>query len=49
VMNGWINSPGHRANILDGSFTEMGIGYAYNSADTANSYYHYWTMVLADQ
>ena len=49
VMNGWMNSPGHRANILDGSFTEMGIGYAYNSGDTVNKYYHYWTMVLADQ
>lgn len=49
VMNGWMNSPGHRANILNGSFTEMGIGYAYNSADTVKSYYHYWTMVLADR
>ena len=49
VMNGWMNSPGHRANILDGSFTEMGIGYVYNSADTVKKYYHYWTMVLADQ
>ena len=49
AMNGWMNSPGHRANILDGSFTEMGIGYAYNSGDTVNKYYHYWTMVLADQ
>lgn len=49
VMNGWMNSPGHRANILNGSFTEMGIGYVYNSADTVKSYYHYWTMVLADQ
>lgn len=27
VMQGWMNSPGHRANILDGSFTEIGVGY----------------------
>jgi uncharacterized YkwD family protein len=30
VMNQWMNSPGHRANILNTSFTEIGIGY-YNS------------------
>ncbi|WP_291046483.1 cell wall-binding repeat-containing protein [Herbiconiux sp.] len=27
VMDGWMNSPGHRANILSGSFTRIGIGY----------------------
>lgn len=27
VMNAWMNSEGHRANILNGSFTEIGIGY----------------------
>ncbi|OBZ18489.1 SCP-like extracellular [Bacillus sp. FJAT-27264] len=27
VMNQWMNSPGHRANILNSSFTEIGIGY----------------------
>lgn len=25
VMNEWMNSPGHRANILNGSFTQIGI------------------------
>ena len=29
VMVGWMNSPGHRANILNGNFTEIGIGLAY--------------------
>ncbi|MFD2611779.1 CAP domain-containing protein [Paenibacillus gansuensis] len=27
VMNDWMNSPGHRANILNGSFTKIGVGY----------------------
>ena len=27
VMQGWMNSSGHRANILSGKFTQMGIGY----------------------
>jgi len=27
VVNGWMNSEGHRANILNGDFTEIGVGY----------------------
>ncbi|GGS46794.1 CAP domain-containing protein [Streptomyces griseoviridis] len=26
VMDAWMNSPGHRANILDRAFEEIGIG-----------------------
>ena len=32
VMNGWMNSPGHRANILGADYTEIGVGIALNSA-----------------
>lgn len=28
VVEGWMNSPGHRANILNGDFTHIGVGYA---------------------
>ncbi len=27
VVEGWMNSPGHRANILNGGFTTIGVGY----------------------
>jgi putative cell wall-binding protein/uncharacterized protein YkwD len=27
VVEAWMNSPGHRANILDPDFTEIGVGY----------------------
>ncbi|TXK84331.1 hypothetical protein FU659_09515 [Paenibacillus sp. N3.4] len=30
VMNDWMNSPGHKANILNSSYTHIGIAY-YNS------------------
>jgi len=33
---GWMNSPTHKANMLDASFTEVGFGYA-NSSDFNNS------------
>lgn len=42
VVSGWMNSEGHRKNILNGSFTKMGLGYA-----TSNSGYKtYWTQVF---
>jgi uncharacterized protein YkwD len=28
VIQGWMNSPGHRANLLSSSYTEIGIGVA---------------------
>jgi uncharacterized protein YkwD len=29
AVEGWMNSPGHRANILRAQFTEVGVGVAY--------------------
>ena len=31
VVQGWMNSPGHRANILDPNVTQIGVGVAYSS------------------
>lgn len=31
LMNAWMNSPTHRANVLGGNFTEIGIGFAYGN------------------
>jgi uncharacterized protein YkwD len=39
VMTAWMNSAGHRANILNCGYAEIGIGYA-----TGGSYGHYWTQ-----
>lgn len=41
VMEGWMNSPGHRANILNPNFTAIGIGH-YKSASGKN----YWTQLF---
>lgn len=41
VMEGWMNSSGHRANILNPEYTAIGIGYAQNSAGTG-----YWTQLF---
>jgi uncharacterized protein YkwD len=40
VVAAWMSSEGHRANILNTSFTHIGVGYANSSGAT---YKHYWT------
>jgi uncharacterized protein YkwD len=44
VLKSWMNSSGHRRNILNPNYTEIGIGYAMNSS---SRYTHYWTQVFA--
>ena len=39
VVKAWMNSSGHKANILSSSFTHIGVGYA-----KGGSYGHYWTQ-----
>ena len=38
VVNGWMNSSGHRANILNASYTQIGVGYCANG--------NYWTQMF---
>lgn len=41
VMDGWMNSSGHRSNILGSSYSHIGIGYC-----TGGSYGKNWTQVF---
>ena len=38
VVDGWMNSAGHRANILNASFREIGVGYVADG--------NYWTQMF---
>ena len=38
VVNAWMNSSGHRANILNSSYTRIGVGYVKNG--------NYWTQMF---
>ena len=38
VVNAWLNSPGHRVNILNPSFTHIGVGYVADGK--------YWTQMF---
>ncbi|MGP1910344.1 SafA/ExsA family spore coat assembly protein [Metabacillus sp. JX24] len=41
VVTAWMNSEGHRKNILSSNFKEIGVGYA-----KGGSYGHYWTQMF---
>ena len=43
VMNGWMNSQGHRGNILNENFTHIGVGY-YKNGGTS-----YWVQLFIRQ
>lgn len=38
VVDGWMNSSGHRANILNASYTQIGVGYVAKG--------NYWTQMF---
>lgn len=38
VVNGWMNSSGHRANILNAGYTHIGVGYVSSG--------NYWTQMF---
>ena len=38
VVNAWMNSAGHRANILNSSYTKIGVGYVKSG--------NYWTQMF---
>lgn len=47
VVQGWMNSSGHRANILNPNYAHMGLGYKSLSPDTGNvNYGRYWTQMF---
>jgi len=43
VVRAWLDSPGHRANILSSRVREIGVGYALRSG---SKYGHYWAQEL---
>ena len=44
VLNTWMNSSGHRANILQSRYTRLGVGYFY---DPSSHYKYYWVQMFS--
>lgn len=45
VMNGWMHSSGHKANIMNGSYKRLGVGLY---KDPKSKYKYYWVELFAD-
>ena len=43
VVEGWMNSQGHRENILNPNYTQLGVGYTY-APNT--DYKHFWVQLF---
>ncbi len=43
VVDQWMNSPGHRANMLDRRYTELGVGHYFKEG---SEYGHYWVQMF---
>ena len=43
VVTAWMNSPDHRANIMNPKFRELGMGYLYLQD---SKYKHYWAQLF---
>ena len=43
VVTAWMNSPGHRANIMNANFTKIGVGYYQNSRGV-----NYWSQLFTN-
>lgn len=47
VVQGWMNSPPHRAHIMDPNLEHIGVGYYYLENDTGSeNWNHYWTLTF---
>lgn len=43
VVQGWMNSAGHKKNMLNCSYKSIGVGYAHNAG---TRYRHYWVQTF---
>jgi uncharacterized protein YkwD len=51
TMDGWMKSPGHRANILTCAYMDIGVAYVYQRDDrpignARAGFHHYWVQVF---
>jgi uncharacterized protein YkwD len=51
MLDWWMNSPPHRANILNPSFTEFGLGVSTGARDEGGQtvYHRYWCVIFGSR
>ncbi|HVX72555.1 MAG TPA: CAP domain-containing protein, partial [Devosia sp.] len=45
AIEGWLNSPGHRATLLSDKFTEFGLAVAHVPTGQKSRYGTYWCFI----
>lgn len=45
VVNGWKNSPGHYQNMINASYTKLGVGYSFTGV---GDYGYYWCQLFTN-
>jgi uncharacterized protein YkwD len=49
AVDDWMQSPGHRANILEPAYRDAGVGHVLRNPDPSPlGYHHYWVLMLGE-
>jgi len=46
ALEGWMNSSGHRKNMLKRKYTVAGLAYGFNTSGINPRYTHYWVLIM---
>ena len=46
ALIGWLDSPGHRKNMLKPQYTLAGLAYGFNTSGKNPRYTHYWVLIM---
>ena len=46
ALEGWMNSSGHRKNMLKRQYTLAGLAYGFNTSGINSRYTHYWVLIM---
>jgi len=46
ALTGWLNSPGHRKNMMKRNYTVAGLAYGFNTSGKNPRYTHFWVLIM---
>lgn len=46
ALQGWLDSPGHRKNMLKRKYTVAGLAYGFNTSGINPRFTHYWVLIM---
>ncbi len=46
AIQGWLDSPDHRRNMLKSGYTLAGLAYGFNTSGINPRYTHYWVLIM---